>query len=230
MNFRGRSQWQRPAQQGRDVEILCSIEQMRLPAVFGTSSPPRGISGMIRRLAFRRSNRLMALAYADDADRINVVEGIVSDLAHPRIPNIPADMGIRSGIEHNKPGLAKKAGVLALLAPAPAAGAARSHPSHQRRWSSRWAPRESGGVGTRQGKSERSHIDGAPDPNNRQPPPKQGLRGEQGTPQLTRSNPVYRVATPIGYAEDRRTVPDRVRGCNWRRRRGDSGETWPPGE
>jgi hypothetical protein len=44
--------WQRPTQQQSDVEILQSIEHIRRPAVFGTSSPPSGLSGMLRRLAF----------------------------------------------------------------------------------------------------------------------------------------------------------------------------------
>jgi len=48
-----------------------------------------------------------------------VVEGVVVDLAHARIPNIPAEMGIRSEIAFNKRGLARKvavAGVLSAIA------------------------------------------------------------------------------------------------------------------
>jgi hypothetical protein len=47
--------WTRPALQQPDVEVLSSIEHNRLPAVIGTSTPPSGLSGMIRRYAFRRS-------------------------------------------------------------------------------------------------------------------------------------------------------------------------------
>jgi hypothetical protein len=108
--------WQRPAQQDSGVEILQSIEHNRRPAVTGTSTPPSGLSGMIRRIAFRRSESdwwhwLMLMG----ADRINVVEGVVADLAHGKVPNIPAEMGIRAEWQHNKAGLAKKAGVAVLL-------------------------------------------------------------------------------------------------------------------
>jgi hypothetical protein len=97
--------WKRP---------LHSIEHVRTPAVFGTAVPPRGLSGMIRRAAFRWSESnwvhwLMLMG----ADRLNVVEGVVEDLARARIPNIPAEMGIRSEWKHNKTGLAKKVAVTA---------------------------------------------------------------------------------------------------------------------
>jgi hypothetical protein len=116
--------WERPPQQHSDVEILRSIEHNRLPAVFGTSTPPRWVSGMIRRAAFRwsESNWLHWLMLMG-ADRINVVEGLVDDLAHAKIPNIPAEMGARAEWKHNKKGFAIKTavtvavvgGVVALL-------------------------------------------------------------------------------------------------------------------
>ena len=113
------SNWQRPPQQVSDVEILQSIEHIRTPAVFGTATPPSGISGMIRRLAFRwsESNWIHWLMLMG-ADRINVVEGIAQDLARGRVPNIPAEMGMRSEWRHNRNGLLIKLGVAA------AAGAA----------------------------------------------------------------------------------------------------------
>lgn len=108
--------WPRPDQQTPDVEILTSIEHSRLPAVVGTSTPPSGLSGAIRRYAFRRSESdwlhwLMLMG----ADRIGVVEGIVEDLAGGRVPNIPAEMGIRAEWQHNKKGLAKKVAIVAAV-------------------------------------------------------------------------------------------------------------------
>ena len=108
--------WNRPPVQRPEVEILQSIEHVRQPAVVGTSTPPTGLSGMIRRVAFRYSEShwahwLMLMG----ADRINVVEGIVQDLGRARIPNIPAEMGIRSEWKHNKMGLAKKVAVTAAI-------------------------------------------------------------------------------------------------------------------
>ncbi|HEX8622108.1 MAG TPA: hypothetical protein VF718_09060 [Allosphingosinicella sp.] len=109
-------QWVRPTVQSADVEILQSIEHVRRPAVVGTSTPPSGLSGMIRRAAFTYSEShwlhwLMLMG----ADRINVVEGLVQDLARAKIPNIPAEMGIRSEWKYNKQGLAKKIAVTAAV-------------------------------------------------------------------------------------------------------------------
>jgi hypothetical protein len=111
--------WERPPQQQPDVEILSSIEHKRLPAVFGTSTPPRALSGVLRRAAFRYSEShwahwLMLMG----ADRINVVEGIVQDFGRGKIPNIPAEMGVRSEWAHNKKGLAKKVLVVGALSAA----------------------------------------------------------------------------------------------------------------
>ncbi|MDQ4087381.1 MAG: hypothetical protein M3177_05155 [Pseudomonadota bacterium] len=110
------SNWQRPAQQQSGVEILESIEHIRTPAVFGTATPPRGLSGVMRRAAFRwsESNWLHWLVLMG-ADRVNVVEGVVEDLARGKIPNIPAEMGIRSEWKYNRTGLAKKLAVTAAV-------------------------------------------------------------------------------------------------------------------
>ena len=104
--------WERPSQQLSDVEILQSIEHVRMPSVFGTSAPPHGVSGVMRRLAFRwsESNWLHWLLLMG-ADRVNVVEGVVEDLARAKIPNIPAEMGIKSELRHNKKGFAAKLAV-----------------------------------------------------------------------------------------------------------------------
>lgn len=108
--------WQRPALQHPNVEILRSIEHNRLPAVVGTSTPPKGLSGMIRRYAFRRSESdwwhwLLLMG----ADRLNVVEGVVEDLSRGKVPNVPAEFGWRSELRHNPKGIAKKVGVAVAL-------------------------------------------------------------------------------------------------------------------
>lgn len=109
---KGGLDWERPTLQQENVEVLRSTEHNRRPAVFGTSTPPSGLSGAIRREAFKRSEGkwshwLMLLA----ADRINVVEGIGDDLLHGRVPNIPAEMGIRSEMRYSMPGLVRKVAV-----------------------------------------------------------------------------------------------------------------------
>lgn len=68
-----------PAQQS-DVEILQSTEHFKRPPVFGTSVPPRGMSGWIRRRAFRHSeNDLRHWLMLLFADRVDVVESAFSD-------------------------------------------------------------------------------------------------------------------------------------------------------
>lgn len=110
------SDWVRPAIQQPDVEILQSIEHIRQPAVVGTSVPPSGLSGMMRRVAFRWSESNWAhWLLLMGADRVNVVEGVIEDLGHARIPNIPGEMGIRAELAHNKRGFAKKVAVGGLL-------------------------------------------------------------------------------------------------------------------
>jgi hypothetical protein len=109
-------EWQRPTQQQPDVELLKSVEHKWLPAVFGTSSPPSGLSGSMRRLAFRWSESNWAhWMLLMGADRVNMVEGLVSDLAHGRIPNVPREMGVPAEWRHNKTGLVKKLAVATAI-------------------------------------------------------------------------------------------------------------------
>lgn len=111
-----KGQWARPTQQEPEVELLQSVEHKQLPAVFGTASPPRGISGMIRRGAFRYSeSHWMHWLMLMGADRIDMVEGLVEDLGRAKIPNIPKEMGIGAEWKHNKKGLAAKVGIAALI-------------------------------------------------------------------------------------------------------------------
>src|SRR5690606_39113953 len=74
----GRLSWIRPSQQPENIEVLHSTERPSISAVFGTAQPPSGLSGMIRRYAFKHSESSFAhwlpLLLAD---RINVIEGII---------------------------------------------------------------------------------------------------------------------------------------------------------
>lgn len=104
-----RLNWERPAQQPVDMEILHSNERPNVSAVFGTSVPLSGLSGRIRRYAFRYSEssygHWLPLLLAD---RINMVEGIIDDLKHGHIPNIFAERGWKAEWKHNPKGLAIK--------------------------------------------------------------------------------------------------------------------------
>jgi hypothetical protein len=108
--------WRRPARQEPEVELLQSVEHNRTPAVFGTASPPKWISGWMRRLAFRWSESHWAhWMMLMGADRVNMAEGLVEDLARGKVPNIPKEMGVPAEWRHNKTGLVKKIGVAALI-------------------------------------------------------------------------------------------------------------------
>ncbi len=112
----GINDWDRPTQQPETVEILQSVERPNLTSVFGTSVPPSGLSGMIRRMAFKHSeNQYSHWLPLMLADRINVVEGIIEDLKGGKFPNILAEKGMNSDLKHDKKGLAKKAAIVTFL-------------------------------------------------------------------------------------------------------------------
>ena len=95
--------WERPTQQQNDVEVLHSNERPHLTAAFGTSTPPTGLSGTLRRFAFKYSEssygHWLPLVLAD---RVGVVEGILGDLVHGHIPNIPSELGWKMEWKHNR--------------------------------------------------------------------------------------------------------------------------------
>jgi len=70
-----------PPRQPHTVEILKSVERPEHSHTFGTRLPPRGLSGMIRRRAFRHiENNLRHWLMLIAADRVNVVEGLVEEV------------------------------------------------------------------------------------------------------------------------------------------------------
>ncbi|MFC3199988.1 hypothetical protein ACFOET_20375 [Parapedobacter deserti] len=111
-----RLNWERPMQQLENVEVLHSIERPTVSAVFGTSFPPSGLSGVIRRKAFKYSessfNHWLPLLLAD---RINVVEGFLDDLRRGHIPNIFAEKGANAAWKHDRKRVVTKLIVGAVL-------------------------------------------------------------------------------------------------------------------
>lgn len=108
--------WQRPTQQVDSVEVLHSNERPNLTAAFGTSTPPSGLSGMIRRAAFKYSEN----SYAHWlplmlADRIGIVEGVVSDLARGHVPNVFAERGWNAEWKHNRKSLVTRIAIGAAV-------------------------------------------------------------------------------------------------------------------
>ncbi|NUZ04664.1 hypothetical protein HQN59_02710 [Schlegelella sp. ID0723] len=95
-------------QQVPKVKIHKSIEHGKLTPVFGTSCPPQGLSGLIRDQAYRFSEGqlphwLMLLL----ADRVNVVEDVVDDLARLHVPNLVKELGLAAQWRYNRAGLVK---------------------------------------------------------------------------------------------------------------------------
>jgi hypothetical protein len=108
--------WERPLQQPITVEVLHSNERPDVTSVFGTSTPPSALSGVLRRIAFRYSEssygHWLPLMLAD---RVSVVEGVLSDLKHGHVPNVFAERGWKAEWKHNRIGLARRILVRVVL-------------------------------------------------------------------------------------------------------------------
>lgn len=99
-----------PEQQPLTVKVYHSTERPGLTPVFGTSAPPSGVSGLIRKGAYRFSeNDLRRWLMLLFADRVNVVEGIIDDLAHGHVPNLFIEMGGPAEWRYNRKGFVRKA-------------------------------------------------------------------------------------------------------------------------
>lgn len=108
--------WERPEQQPIDIEVLHSNERPNVAATFGKTVPPSGLSGMIRRGAFKYSENsyghwlpLML------ADRVQVFEGLLEDLSRGKIPNVFSELGWKAEWKHNRAGLLTKIGIGAAV-------------------------------------------------------------------------------------------------------------------
>jgi hypothetical protein len=114
-----RLNYERPPQQPIDVEILHSIERPGVTSVFGTSTPPKGLSGMIRRYAYRYSEssygHWIPLVLAD---RIDVWQGYLDDLKHGILPNPFAERGWQAEWKYNRKGFVQNLAIGAVVATA----------------------------------------------------------------------------------------------------------------
>ena len=111
-----RINYERAEQQPETVELLMSTERPTVTRVFGTSIPPSGLSGWIRRYAFKHSeDRYRHWIPLILADRINVVEGLLEDLAHGHVPNIASERGWKMEWRYNPKGMATKVATLTAI-------------------------------------------------------------------------------------------------------------------
>lgn len=96
-----------PMQRGR--RELLSLEHPEMTPAWGETVLPTGLSGLIRTFAFRYSEgsfgHWLPLLLAD---RVNMVEGIFSDLLHLHVPNVWKEMGLSSELKYNRANFVKK--------------------------------------------------------------------------------------------------------------------------
>jgi hypothetical protein len=111
-----RLNYEKAPQQPIDIEMLHSIERPGITRVFGTSTPPAGLSGAIRRYAYKFSEATaahwMTLILAD---RVDVIQGKINDIKHGVIPNPWIERGWRAEWKHNRTAFIGKAATTALL-------------------------------------------------------------------------------------------------------------------
>lgn len=102
--------WRRPVLQQAEENVFHSTERPNLTAVFGTSAPPRGLSGKIRSFAFKYSEgKFIHWISLLLADRVDMVEGVLSDVSEGRLPNLLKETGLRAQWKHNPDAVVKKA-------------------------------------------------------------------------------------------------------------------------
>jgi hypothetical protein len=111
-----RLNYERPTQQHTEFRDFHSNERPNVTAVYGVASPPAGLSGIMRRQAFKYSeNNYMHWLTLMLADRVNVVEGIAADLKKGHVPNIFAEKGWKAEWQYNRKSLVTRVAVAAII-------------------------------------------------------------------------------------------------------------------
>lgn len=98
-----------PARMVPRVRIHKSIEHPDLTPVFGTTCPPKGLSGKLRDVAYTFSEgRLARWMTLMLADRVDVWEGMLADLSRGKVPNWPRERGWNVRVKQSNPESAPK--------------------------------------------------------------------------------------------------------------------------
>jgi hypothetical protein len=101
--------WDFPERQVPHYAREKSTEQKSLTPVFGTACPPKGLSGVIRRVAYRFSEgRLSHWLLLVFADRVDVAESTVGAILRGRPDNPITEIGL--GAEIKRHGLRSRRG------------------------------------------------------------------------------------------------------------------------
>lgn len=111
-----RLNYEKAPQQEASVEVLHSNERPGLSAVFGTSTPPSGLSGIMRRQAFKYSeNHYGHWLTLMMADRVNIIEGIIADIKRGHFPNFFAEKGGKVQWKYNRKAMVTKVATIAVV-------------------------------------------------------------------------------------------------------------------
>jgi hypothetical protein len=102
--------WEFPERQPETRPRERSIEHAFLTPVFGTSSPPKGVSGTMRKYAYARHSEAKAAHWLIllAADRVDAFGSTLGSLVSRHPDNLVAETGIRSELSHH--GVASRVG------------------------------------------------------------------------------------------------------------------------
>ena len=102
--------WDFPERQEEKWPRERSVEHKFLTPVFGTSCPPKGLSGVMRKLAYRRYSEARAAHWLIliAADRVDAIESHVRSFATLRPDNPITQTGVLSEFSHH--GIASRIG------------------------------------------------------------------------------------------------------------------------
>lgn len=94
--------WHFPERQPEHWPRERSVEHAMLTPVFGTACPPKGLSGVIRRLAYRRysEGQLAHWLLLIGADRVDVLENRVTGLLSGHPDNPITESGLPTEFKH----------------------------------------------------------------------------------------------------------------------------------
>jgi hypothetical protein len=98
--------WEFPERQEERTPRERSIEHQFLTPVFGTSSPPKGLSGVLRRLAYRRYSEARAAHWLIllAADRVDAAESHLRSFLTVRPDNPLSETGALSAFKESRRG------------------------------------------------------------------------------------------------------------------------------
>ena len=95
--------WEHPERQPEKWPRERSVEHTQLPPVFGTTCPPKGLSGVIRKYAYAKYSEGQAAHWLllMAGDRVDVVESGLRSLLTLRPDNPITDTGVLAEVKHH---------------------------------------------------------------------------------------------------------------------------------